>query len=74
MASRTSCDRTTLDEAEATGVESKDDKDERKIRLQRKSSLCEMTVLIVTIGTVWSLMLLPIIFWHLPVNIQTVST
>ena len=41
--------------------------------LQKRKFICEMIFLSVAVGVVWSLMLLPIIFWHLPVNVQTVS-
>ena len=70
----TSSDRTPFDESESAGSENKDDVEEEKHCLQRRKFVCEMTVLSITISVVWGLMLLPIIFWHLPVNVQTVST
>ena len=38
-----------------------------------KSFLCEIVALFVVVVIVWGLLLLPIIFYHLPVNIQVVS-
>ena len=72
----TSSDRTHFNEAGSAGPESKDydHVEEDKHCIQKRNCVCEMILLAVTIGVVWSLMLLPIIFWHLPINVQTVSS
>ena len=70
----TSSDRTPFDEPESAGSENKNDVEEERQCHQKRKFVCEMIVLSVTIGVVWCLVLLPIIFWHLPVNVQTVST
>ena len=70
-----SSDRSPFNEAEAqAGPENRDNVEEDKHCVRKRSCICEVTLLTVTIGVVWSLMLLPIIFWHLPVNVQTVSS
>lgn len=48
--------------------------EEKKHHALQKGFICEVVLLGVTIAIVLGLMLLPIIFYHLPVNIQTVST
>ena len=68
-----SCDHTPFGEAESAGSDYKDDVEKDKRCLQKRKIVCEMVFLSVAIGVVWSLMLLPIIFWHLPVNVQTVN-
>jgi hypothetical protein len=66
----TNADRTPF--GDVAGPDYKDDVVEKEKR-QKRTFICEMVLLSVSIGVVWSLMLLPIIFWHLPVNVQTVS-
>ena len=74
----TSCDRAPFGEAERS-VESSGkyavEEDKRCLQKSSKKLVCEVILLSMTIGVVWGLMLLPIIFWHLPVNVtpQTVS-
>ena len=67
----TSCDCTPFGEADTESIESSDkcDVEGGKHCLHKRKLVCEVILLSMTIGVVWSLMLLPIIFWHLPVNI-----
>ena len=46
--------------------------EEKEVSSKKRGSVCEIVVLALTIATVTGLLLLPIIFYHLPVEVQKV--